>query len=174
MSLNTSLIEFAAVAWLDLLNKKPILTSVITIIFAICIGFGIYFINEHDKQRQEERRLKNLQYETQINQLAETENNLKKLLEFIEFQKTNLKETQDSVELLKKEKEKLQPLVESDQAVVEALFQAQEERQRKTVWRERWVGFGFGLLASLLASFIWFIIKISITRRSRGLAEVRR
>lgn len=45
-------------------------------------------------------------------------------------------------------------------AVVEAIFQAQEKINLKNVWRERWIGFAFGVAASLLASFVWFVIRL--------------
>ena len=83
----------------------------------------------------------------------------------INSQKKALRETEDTISTLKTEREKLQLLVESDKAVVEALFKAQEERTSANVWRERWIGFCFGVLASLLSSFLWFAISILVKGR---------
>jgi sensor c-di-GMP phosphodiesterase-like protein len=161
----------AAKEWLKLYKKNPVTTLLITIVTLALIATGIYFANEHDRNKREVKRLKDLQYETQITQLKDTEINIKELLKFIEHQKTNLRQTQDTIENLKEEQKKLKPLVESDQAVVNAIFKAQEERQRSSVWRERWVGFAFGLVASLIASFVWFLIRLSITNSSSGRAK---
>lgn len=156
--------KLAARAWLQSFKNKPIITLISTVLTISILGTGIYFADERDRAKREKLRLQDLQYDSQINQLKETEKNIKHLLKFIDFQKTNLRETQDAIEGLKEERKKLKPLVESDKAVVEAVFKAQEERQRKNIWRERWIGFAFGLVASLLASFLWFLIRLGTTR----------
>lgn len=156
----------AAKAWYESYKNHPVITLVTTFIIMGAFIAGINYANEQDKAKREITRLKNLEYETQITQLKDTEKNIKKLLSFIEHQKSSLRETQDTIKTLQDQQKKLKPLVESDQAVVEAIFKAQEERQRSNVWRERWIGFAFGLIASLIASFFWFLIRLGITRRS--------
>ena len=128
--------------------------------------FGIYHLDKADMERREFARLKSLEYETQIDQLESTERNIKALLQFIDHQKSSLRNTQDTILELKQEQEKLQPLVESDKKIVDAIFKAQEERNSANVWRERWIGFGMGILASLIASFLWFVAKVGIKSAS--------
>src|SRR5690606_13769269 len=101
-------------------------------------------------KKGEYKRLESVDYQNQIQQLDHMEANVKQLLVFVDNQKKSLQEAEDTISSLKSEKEKLQPLVESDRAVVEALFKAQEERASANIWRERWIGFGFGVAASLI------------------------
>lgn len=165
----TSAIELLAKGWIKAFKKSPWITSIATGIFTFIFTFGIYFIDQADKKHKEAARLQSLDYQTQLKQLNQTQSNIEQLLNFIEMQKRNIRETEDAVLLLKKEQETLKPIVESDKAVVEALFRAQEDRTRASIWRERWIGFAFGVVASLVASFIGFLIRLWI----RGRKETR-
>lgn len=164
----SSTMEIAARIWVKQFQEAPIFTTIITLVMASVMGFGIYHLDKADKEKRELTRLKNLEYETQIDQLETTEKNIKELLQFIDHQKSSLRNTQDTILELKQEQEKLKPLVESDKKIVDAIFKAQEERNSANIWRERWIGFGVGILASLIASFIWFVAKVGITNASNG------
>ncbi len=83
---------------------------------------------------------------------------------FVKEQQTSLKLTQETVESLKAEKEKLQPLVESDKKIVEGLFLAQEERNRSKAKKERWIGIGLGVIASIVASTIIMVVRYLFNR----------
>ncbi len=151
--------------WVKAFEKAPAITSILSLFIAISgLVVGIYFYHE-EKVKQEAVRKESLNYYNQIRQLDDTEKTIKQLLDFVKKQRTNLKSTQDSLESLKTEKQKLEPLVESDRKVVEALFQAQEERSRANISRERWIGFGLGILASILASTILVVLKYFINRK---------
>lgn len=160
-----SLVEILAKEWVKLFKIKPYLTSSLTAFLISIMALTITYLDQADREKRESKRLESLSYQEQIEQLNNTENNIKQLLQFVNLQKKTLRETEDTISELKTEKEKLQPLVESDRAVVEAIFQAQEDRTNSNVWRERWIGFGFGILASLLASFIWFVVALLIKGR---------
>ncbi|HVC98560.1 MAG TPA: hypothetical protein VND64_33145, partial [Pirellulales bacterium] len=71
---------------------------------------------------------------------------------------------------LREEHQKMQPIVDADRKVVEALFVAQEQRQQYNIWWERGVAFFLGFVASLLASALWtgllrFFVERSIKSR---------
>lgn len=155
-------IEVLAQAWVKLYKLMPIFTSVTTIILISSIAYGINYLDYVDRMERESKRLKSLDYQNQIQQLDQMETNIKQLLSFVDNQKHTLQETEDTISSLKSEKEKLQPLVETDRTVVEAIFKAQEERANSNIWRERLIGFGFGVAGSLIASFIWFVISLLI------------
>ena len=152
--------RYLAYEWIKAFKKSPFVTSIVTSIVASVISAGIFYVDKIDKHKREETRLENLNYQQQIKQLEQTETGIKQLLSFVEIQKQNIREAEDTVASLKKEQEALKPLVESDKEVVEAIFRAQELRNQKNVWRERWIGFAFGIAASLVASFIWFVIHL--------------
>lgn len=151
--------------WVKLFEKSPILTVVLSIVCSVAVGTGIYYVDKTDKEKREIQRLQSLNYQTQIQQLNQTEKNIKQLLQFVETQKMTLRNTEDTISSLRAEQEKLKPLVESDRSVVDAIFRAQEERNSASIWRERWIGFGFGVAASLLASFLWFIASMLLKHR---------
>jgi gas vesicle protein len=152
-----SAIEVLAKAWFNLYKLRPLLTGVSTGVIVGSLVAGVSYLDHLDKKTRETFRLENLDYQKQMDQLTQTESNIRQLLIFVDTQKKSLKETEDTISKLKSEKEKLQPLVETDRAVLEAIFKAQEDRASSNVWRERWIGFGLGVAASLIASFIWFV-----------------
>lgn len=160
-----SVIEELAKEWVKLFKLKPLLTAIATGIVASTLAGGITYLDKIDREKREHKRLESLDYQGQIQQLDEMEHNVTQLLEFVTNQKKTLQETEDAIANLKVEKEKLQPLVETDRAVVEALFRAQEERANSNIWRERWIGFGLGVVASLIASFIWFVVALLIKNK---------
>lgn len=153
--------------WLKLYSLKPKTTLVITLIlFASMIG-GISYFSDIRQKKLEVKRLESLDYKKQIQQLNSMESSVRQLLTFVDFQKRKLQETEDSLSILMTERESLKPLVESDRATVEAFFKAQEERAKSNVWGERGIGFGLGILASLIASFIWFIMSMIIKNKRK-------
>ncbi|WP_417316387.1 hypothetical protein [Cycloclasticus pugetii] len=166
-----SAIELLAKEWVKLYKLKPVLTSVLTGVLASLLIAGIAYLDQVDREKREGKRLESLDYQNQIQQLNQMESNVLQLLAFVDNQKKTLQETEDTILNLKLEKEKLQPLVETDRAVVEALFKAQEDRANENVWRERWIGFGFGIAASLIASFIWFVVSMLVKGRNNKLMQ---
>lgn len=164
-------IELLAKEWVKLYKLKPVVTSLLTAALATLLAAGIAYLDHVDREKRENKRLENLDYQNQIQQLDHMETNVKQLLAFVDSQKKTLQETEDTISSLKSEKEKLQPLVETDRAVVEALFKAQEERTNANVWRERWIGFGFGVAASLIASFIWLVVSMLVKGRHTKLMQ---
>jgi DNA repair exonuclease SbcCD ATPase subunit len=152
--------------WVEFFLKKPLHTSIVTFIFAAAFTTAALYITEADRKAQESKRLENNNYQAQLKQLSETEKNIQQLLTFVKTQQITLRETEDSIAKLRSEKEKLQPLVELDRAAIETIFRSQEERANASVWRERFIGFAIGIVASLIASFIWSITTILIKRKS--------
>lgn len=93
----------------------------------------------------------------QVDNLNKMSEDLKGLQIFVEEQKRNLISEEKALESLKAEKENLEPLVEADKRILEAVFIEQEKRQQKNIWYERAFGFFIGIFSSLVASliFLW-------------------
>jgi hypothetical protein len=161
----STIIESLAKEWVKLFKIKPYLTSALTAFLSVVMAVSMTYLDKVDREKREAKRLESQSYQQQLGQLNQTETNIRQLLEFVKTQKSTLRETEDTISALKTEKEKLEPLVDSDRAVVEAIFRVQEERTNANVWRERLVGFGFGILASLVASFLWFTISLLVKGR---------
>ena len=168
MDLLNLIFQYLAREWIKSFKKSPIITAILSVIVGIVASTGIYYADKANKQHREAARLESLNYQTQIQQLEQTEKGIKQLLSFIEVQKQNIRESEDAVSSLKKEQEALKPIVESNKAVIEAIFKAQDQRNQENVWRERWIGFAFGIAASLVASFIWFVVRLWVGERKQA------
>ncbi|MEM9509900.1 MAG: hypothetical protein AAGA16_19820 [Cyanobacteria bacterium P01_E01_bin.35] len=162
--------EELADTWIKLYKKNPRTTVTLTLIFMVVAGTTIYVTETRNAKIREERRLENLSFSKQIDKLNSTEANLKELITFIESQKTQLRQSQDLLESLNEEKNQLEPLVEADRKVVEALFEIQAREVEENKWTERWIGFGFGVVSSIVATTIWTICATLWTKKPKVIA----
>lgn len=131
-------------------ERRKFLFSLIGMTIALLLAFFLYIISM-DKSREH----LNPDIQIQLENLDDMEKSLSNLQNFIESQKTKLIESEEKLELLIKEQKKLKPLVETKKEVIEAIFSFQEERNNSKVWFNRFSGVIFGVLTSLLASFIY-------------------
>ena len=92
--------------------------------------------------------------EEQLAELDEVARSVRQLGRFVESQKETIRSEQESLELLQDERESLEPIVQSEREVVEALFAAQDRRQRGRRWFDIGIGFITGVLGSIVASII--------------------
>jgi len=109
-------------------------------------------------------------YQQQIDMLNQTEQNIRQLVTFIESQKRKLAESEAIVSSLKEEESKLRPVVETDRQIVDAILDAQQERNRAYIWKERIISFSFGVIASIVAALLLTAISRArkITRQQKG------
>jgi hypothetical protein len=145
-------------AWLGLYRKRPRLTVTLTILtFVLMIGGIAIAVSVADRKAAAERerlRRESLSYGKQLEALNQLDRTTRELIQFVEAQRRDLAETEESIRSLRKEREGLLPIVEADRRTVEALFATQDRRARAGVWRERWVGFWIGVLSSIVASLV--------------------
>jgi len=148
------MVESAAKLWIHAYLKSPKVTLFISIIGLVVTAFSIYQSEISRKEQIEQKLSRNSEFKTQIQQLNDTERSLKTLLEFVDAQRNQVTQYEQNIQNLEKEKQKLEPLVNANKATVEALFLAQEARAKENANQERWIGFGLGILASIIASFV--------------------
>jgi len=161
-SLSNPIAKQAAEAWIHAYIKAPKLTSIISIVIAV-IGVVVSIIANHQSLDKRQAGLsENPDFKAQIRQLDQTETNLKQLLGFIEFQKGQMLNNEQSLASLREEKQKLEPLVSANKQTVEALFSAQETRAKANASKERWIGFCLGIVASIVASIFILIAQYFI------------
>lgn len=153
--------------WRKLYKQSPRATTAATLLALAIGGTAIFFVQRNAAAEREARRLQSQSYVTQAQLLDETRVNLKALLSFIEDQRTSLKDSEQALLALKREHDKLKPLIESDRKTIDALFAAQEARNQSAQSAERWIGFGLGVISSLFASLIWAIFSY-MRHRSSG------
>lgn len=111
-------------------------------------------------QTSEQKRKESPTYVEQVELLNGVQESLKNVSSFVELQLKKLQESEDVINGLRAEQEKLKPLVETDRKTIEAILDFQMEKARSDVWKERAIGFGSGILASIIASFMY-----GLTRR---------
>jgi|GEM_PF-2361530 Mg2+ and Co2+ transporter CorA len=158
-------VESAAKLWIHAFLKSPKTTVAISL-FSLVFAAVAIFLAETQRQEELESELsQNPDFRAQIEELSETEETLQQLLRFVSQQKDKIEGYEKSIEDLETEKQKLEPLVNADRAKVEAFFRAQEERAQEKVFQERYIGFGLGVLASFVASFLLFIGRYFIAKR---------
>lgn len=162
------MVNGAVEQWIKVYKSKPVLTLIMSILIVTILGVGGYFLDQFGVEKREQERLKTLSYQNQITHLAEMETNIYDLLEFIEHQKTSLQEYQDLIVSLRSEKKKLEPIVKANRKIVNAIFEAQENRNKKDISMQRWIGFILGVFASLIASIIWQIARLIISKNKKA------
>lgn len=151
--------------WLRAYHRARITTVVLTIIIVAGFSIGIYFTEKNQQVEQEAKRLQNQNYAKQIESLDQIKNNLNDLIRFVDSQREQLKQSETTLASLKTEHDKFKPLLEADRRIIDALFAAQESRNKEAQNRERWIGFGLGILASLFASFVYALVTALLKRR---------
>lgn len=137
-------------------KKKPGLT-----IFGIFFGitmvaiavFTATYLEKRDFQKTAPKEISE-----QLVELEKFDEGLKKLTAFITIQKQQLAEKQKLISDLENKRTELEPIVNSQSEVVEAIFKAQEQRAQKSKWFDLALGFALGILGSLIASVIFKLI----------------
>lgn len=143
--------------WYILFEKSKFWTTSLTMLVGISgIVSALYFdttklIDEKNKE------IENLELTTQIKNLKTVESELENLIDFVKHQQTTLSQTETEIESLVKEKKQLEPIVKANREVIQAIFQQQAENSKKNAFKERTIGFGLGVLGSILASIIIYV-----------------
>ncbi len=117
-------------------------------------------------RQKENLRRKNISYVNQLEELNSIESSLKNLIDFIDTQKTKLKETEDTIIRLRKEKEKIEPVLEVGRETIGTILELQKEGMKKKIWKERIIVFILGILASLFAATLIILVKFIFLKKS--------
>jgi len=163
----TPISKQAATAWIHAYKESPKITVWISSLLSIISILMVFYFNNKVNEERQKKFAENINFTSQIGQLNQTEENLNKLISFVKFQKQQLIINEETIEILKKEKNKLEPLVQADKKIIKSLFLEQETRAKKEATTERWIGFGLGLLASLIASIFILIIQFFIKKGNK-------
>lgn len=134
--------------------------------FLIVSGGGIYQLSRHLDAKSVTQPL-SADFKVQLDKLDTTEKSLKTLLSFVQYQKEATALNEQRIQQLENEKARLEPLVNADKEIVVALFAEQESRVSANTNEERWFGFGLGVLASIVASFLIAIGNYAIRSRRK-------
>lgn len=158
--------EFLAERYLKQFLKGPLLMFIMTFLGLGVIIFTGYRIQAALRRMWPDEPLPT--YSQQLQRLDGVQQSLKDLSDFVSQQRVRLQESEQVVSKLQEEKQRIEPLVQADRKVVEAVFQLQEQRTAAAVARERWIGFGLGVGASFLASFMYALVVLAYRKARKN------
>lgn len=95
------------------------------------------------------------EYQEKITSLNHAESAIIDLKAFISKQKKEIKSVEDILSSLKKEKDELKPIVEADKIFVKNIIRHANRRNWANILGTHALAFVFGLLASLLATYLY-------------------
>ena len=126
--------------------------GVISIAISIGLASNVY-VDKISKSNKE--TLEHKSFVDQIQSLNNIEKSLDDLIVFVNSQKDKLKDSERVLISLKKEHETLKPIVESEREVIKNIFALQSQITTDKIWKERIISFFLGILASVIASFVY-------------------
>jgi len=134
-------------------NAQWIFSGLGVALISIVIGLAsnVYV----DKVRRTDHKIPSKTFDEQINSLNDVESSLQELILFVNSQKSKLKESEEILNSLKNEHETLKPIVETEREVIKKIFALQSKMSSDAIWKERVVSFFLGVLASVIASFVY-------------------
>ena len=132
---------------------------------SVIVAIAAISIQVFEGHKKEKVKQENATYEKQFERLTQVQASINDLAEFVTQQQQQLRKSQETLNTLEREKEKLKPIVESDRQVVDAILQLQAEKTKQNVWVERGIGFLIGIVGSLIASVIWTLVQRSSKAR---------
>ncbi|MCZ6745103.1 MAG: hypothetical protein O7D31_10575 [Alphaproteobacteria bacterium] len=100
------------------------------------------------------------EYAEMIAQIEGTRDALQTLNEFLEKERKRVQETEEAVNRLTQEHDALLPVVQTKREDVEAILAVHARATKRSAWKERLVGFGLGLFASILTGGVFYLLEI--------------
>lgn len=160
--------------WKESFKKRPVLTTILSISAAVVLITVGYIDNlriEEQRIAAEAERLANLDLNQQIQELDRVHDSLLNLTTFVEDQRKKVIVEQETIDKLTQERAQLEPIVQQDRAIIEAILALQVQRQAEQAERDKWFdrGFGFiaGILGSMVASFLYALL-LAVRRKGVG------
>lgn len=144
---------------------KSTVASTVAILLGVCASL-IYGIADAESGRKNAPDFV-ATYEAQLDQIDRVASSVKNLQEFLDAERSRIEASQKAISTLRAEEAALRPVIEAERQAIDAIFALQAEKQAQNVWWERSYGFISGVVASLLASLIWFVAAGAIERHRR-------
>jgi predicted PurR-regulated permease PerM len=147
--------------------RHPIATSIVTLALIVVFVIALVVDNARTQAAEAQRRQSAPDYAEQQARLDGVQASLKTLVDFVSQQKTKLAESEQVVARLKEEQTKLEPVVKAERDTVNAILAVQDQRREVSVRRERWIGIGFGVAGSFVASILYGLAVVAWRQFSR-------
>jgi hypothetical protein len=124
-----------------------ILSSVINIV-------GVYFSPDMTESTE------GVEYAQMVAHLDGTREVLKNLSTFLERERLRINQAEQTVSRLEGERAALEPVVKTQRETVEAILRAHTSTVRAYAWKDRLMGFGIGVLSSMVAGTILYALGV--------------
>ena len=123
--------------------------------FAVLFGLGaaILFVAAYVFQDRREDG-GGSEYAEMIGELDKTREVLETLTAFLERERVRVNQAEQTVNRLNAERAALEPVVTTDRETVNAILSAHTSMVRAHAWKDRLLGFGIGVMSSLVAAAI--------------------
>jgi len=95
---------------------------------------------------------------------------LRHLAEFLDSQSVRIKQEQDAITSLAKERSELEPILRSQREVIDEVFRIQEKRTRRLKWLDILIGIVIGVCTSFTASVLFELFRRRTQRRRADLS----
>lgn len=92
--------------------------------------------------------------EQKITELEDIGTSLDQLKRFMDEQKDIIINQEKTIQKLQSKNKELEPIVNSNQETVDAIMAEAERSAKKSIWKERFIGLIFGIIGSLIATYI--------------------
>jgi uncharacterized membrane protein YeaQ/YmgE (transglycosylase-associated protein family) len=152
MDISSVLADLISVSY----KRSPKLT-IFGIFFTITLIVGAVSTTEYLKEQDFKKNAPE-DLVAQIEELDKLGSGLNKLTAFIQVQKEQLSEKQAVISDLEKKRSELEPIVNSQSEVVDAIFKIQEQRAQRSKWLDLSIGFGLGIIGSLIGSVLFKLL----------------
>ncbi|MDO9542844.1 MAG: hypothetical protein Q7J98_11055 [Kiritimatiellia bacterium] len=123
--------------------------------FAALFNYSLFYFMFNEKEND---NLIN-EYTVVISRIATISAQLNELSKFLARERQKVENAEATVRKLNEERSVLEPVIETQRETVEAILSIHAKRAAKNAWKERLAGFGIGIFASLLASFVYEFFK---------------
>jgi hypothetical protein len=98
------------------------------------------------------------EYTEMLAHIDETRSMLQRVSEFLESEQRRVNESERTLERLQNEKSMLEPVVMTQRATVDAILNAYTTSSRASIWKDRLLGFGVGILSSVVATLMLYLL----------------
>ncbi|MCJ7645342.1 hypothetical protein MUO65_00305 [bacterium] len=147
-------IIFASIAVMALLDDAIIFALIEAVCAAALFTVAYVFQDQEDSSQVGE-------YSRMIEGVSKMGTTLTELRTFLEREIERVSETQRILEQLNQEKQQLEPVVRTQRQVVEAILSAHSKKTRLSKWKDWVIAFCLGVLASLLATYLFNLFPLA-------------
>lgn len=119
------------------------------------VAVALSIVNAYVLQTEPSSGSSSSEYTAVITKIASVSDQLSQLGQFLERERARVEDTEATMRRLIDERSRLEPVVQSHRQTVEAILAAHAERTTRSAWKERLYGSLFGIIASVVASFIY-------------------